>query len=317
MRGVGAGAALLLALAAAWALGDPSPFVEAGEEFHRRNRQLLQHEESSDDVEVRDGGGQMEEEVRLRESKYSTEPSNGPELFYDEDKNFLMEVKKGIIVHFYEASTGSSNLVAKARLDKPAASIKGSMTTKTDFLMNLEWKGNPIESYFGNLRLDSIMIKMIFNRSFSEWKLLDLEISKAVVAGANILDSGMQGDEKSGQELKVKSSYGYKVTAPLGLTFCCDDTGVFKPSSGAPGNRYKLGLSLPGLKLMVFDVPNTKFGPEWYCGEMLSVGLLVGIIISLFFAIVCCYGFSMLASINTMDRFDDPKGKPIHVPQTE
>ena len=79
---------------------------------------------------------------------------------------------------------------------------------------------------------------------------------------------------------QVKSSYGYKVTAPLGLTFCCDDTGVFKPSSGAPGNRYKLGLSLPGLKLMVFDVPNTKFGPEWYCGEMLSVGLLVGIIIS-------------------------------------
>lgn len=66
------------------------------------------------------------------------------------------------------------------------------MTTKTDFLMNLEWKGNPIESYFGNLRLDSIMIKMIFNRSFSEWKLLDLEVSKAVVAGANILDSGMQ-----------------------------------------------------------------------------------------------------------------------------
>ena len=37
----------------------------------------------------------------------------------------------------------------------------------------------------------------------------------------------------------------------------------------------------------------------------------------LFFAIICCYGFSMLASINTMDRFDDPKGKPIHVPQTE
>ena len=54
--------------------------VEAGEEFHRRNRQLLQHEESSDDVEVRDGGGQMEEEVRLRESKYSTEPCTNLQL---------------------------------------------------------------------------------------------------------------------------------------------------------------------------------------------------------------------------------------------
>ena len=66
------------------------------------------------------------------------------------------------------------------------------MTSNEAFTINLEWKGVPMDSTFGNLRLDSIMIKMIFNRSFSEWKLLDLEISKAVVAGANILDSGMQ-----------------------------------------------------------------------------------------------------------------------------
>jgi hypothetical protein len=28
-------------------------------------------------------------------------------------------------------------------------------------------------------------------------------------------------------------------------------------------------------------------------------------------------GFTMLASINTMDRFDDPKGKQIYIPQTD
>ena len=79
---------------------------------------------------------------------------------------------------------------------------------------------------------------------------------------------------------QVKSSHGYKVTAPLGLTFCCADTGVFMPASAASGNRYKVGLSFPGLRLMVFDVPNTKFGPEWYCGELMSIGLLVGVIIT-------------------------------------
>ena len=79
---------------------------------------------------------------------------------------------------------------------------------------------------------------------------------------------------------QVKSSHGYKVTAPLGLTFCCADTGVFRPASAASGNRYKVGLSFPGLRLMVFDVPNTKFGPEWYCGELMSIGLLVGVIIT-------------------------------------
>ena len=84
MRGVGAGSAILLALAAAaWALGDSdsSLFVEAGEDFPRRNRELLQYEESIDDVEVRDGDVQKEEEGRPRESKYSTEPCTNLQLF--------------------------------------------------------------------------------------------------------------------------------------------------------------------------------------------------------------------------------------------
>ena len=37
----------------------------------------------------------------------------------------------------------------------------------------------------------------------------------------------------------------------------------------------------------------------------------------IFFTLICYWGFSMLASIQTMDRFDDPKGKQIHVPQTD
>jgi len=307
MRGLAFGYALLAL--AALALGDSSSFFEVDEEFHRRNRELLQDYENPDDVEVSDddGGEDEEEERRPKEPVYSTEPSNGPTLFYDDTKNFLMEVKPGIAVNFYEAESNSTKPIAKVVLDQRATSVKGSMTSDRAFTINLEWKGIPMDSTFGNLRLESIMIKMTFLRTAKEWRLENLEASKTAVAGANLLDSQTQ----------VKSSYGYKVTAPLGLTFCCADPGVFRPASAASGNRYKVGLSFPGLRLMVFDVPNTKFGPDWYCGEMMSIGLLVGVIITLFFAIICCYGFSMLASINTMDRFDDPKGKPIHVPQTE
>lgn len=302
---------LVLAVSAASALGDSS-FFEVDEEFHRRNRELLQDYENPNDVEVNDDdNGEDEDEDEGRPQKepvyYSTEPSNGPTLFYDDTKNFLMEVKPGIVVNFYEAESNSSKPTAKVVLDQRATSVKGSMTSDRAFTINLEWKGTPMDSKFGNLRLESIMIKMTFLRTAKEWRLENLEASKTVVGGANLLDSQTQ----------VKSSYGYKVTAPLGLTFCCADPGVFRPASAASGNRYKVGLSFPGLRLMAFDVPNTKFGPDWYCGEMMSIGLLVGILITLFFATICIYGFSMLASINTMDRFDDPKGKPIHVPQTE
>ena len=76
MRGLVAGAAVLFL--AALALGDPSSFVEVDEEFHRRNRELLQDYENPDDVEVSDGAGgekdEQEEERRIQEPVYSTEP---------------------------------------------------------------------------------------------------------------------------------------------------------------------------------------------------------------------------------------------------
>jgi V-type H+-transporting ATPase S1 subunit len=70
------------------------------------------------------------------------------------------------------------------------------------------------------------------------------------------------------------------------------------------------------MQLQAFNVKH-KFGPEWDCSNMMPVGLLVGLVVTLFFALICYWGFSMLASIQTMDRFDDPKGKQIYVPQTD
>ena len=47
----------------------------------------------------------------------------------------------------------------------------------------------------------------------------------------------------------------------------------------------------------VFEVRRGKFGPMWECGELMSIGLWVGLIVSLGFALICAWGFTMLASI--------------------
>ena len=47
----------------------------------------------------------------------------------------------------------------------------------------------------------------------------------------------------------------------------------------------------------VFEVKRGKFGPMWECGELMSIGLIVGLIVSLGFALICAWGFTMLASI--------------------
>ena len=47
----------------------------------------------------------------------------------------------------------------------------------------------------------------------------------------------------------------------------------------------------------VFEVKRGKFGPMWECGELMSIGLWVGLLVSLGFALICAWGFTMLASI--------------------
>ena len=48
----------------------------------------------------------------------------------------------------------------------------------------------------------------------------------------------------------------------------------------------------------LFQVRRGRFGPEWECGDMISIGLWLGILVTLGFALICAWGFSMLASIN-------------------
>ncbi len=43
-------------------------------------------------------------------------------------------------------------------------------------------------------------------------------------------------------------------------------------------------------------------GPLWTCGSWMSIGVWVGLVISVFLALITCWGFTMLANINTMDR---------------
>lgn len=180
------------------------------------------------------------------------------------------------------------------------------MINDNDFSVTIDWKSDSTNSVKG-LKVSGLVLKMGFTRDSKEYKMKDLEVAKIQVNDKDVV----------GNELQVTTRYGYMVKAPRGLSFCCTAPGMFAPAPGGTDGEYKIGITFPDMQLQVYDVPRAKFGPHWYCGEIFSIGLWVGIIITLFFASICYWGFGMLAAINTMDRFDDPKGKPIHVPQGE
>ena len=175
-------------------------------------------------------------------------------------------------------SGGSTEVLGKAQ------AIDGSNNINGESIVSIDWKGK--------------MLKMTFNTSNTDFILLSMDYS-----------------EGSKQELNAKTSHGYKVEAPRGLAWACEAPGMFK---ALPGGSIE-GITLPGVRIQANfdDTRLRRFGPLWYCGEVMPIALWVGLIVSLFFAYICYWGFSMLASINTMDRFDDPKGKQIYVPQSD
>lgn len=60
-----------------------------------------------------------------------------------------------------------------------------------------------------------------------------------------------------------------------------------------------------------------KFGRPNDCTGFFTIPILSGLFAGLILILVLFYGISMISSITTMDRFDDPKGKTISVNVTE
>ena len=60
------------------------------------------------------------------------------------------------------------------------------------------------------------------------------------------------------------------------------------------------------------NVPRLAFNRDVYdCVGTFSVGSWMGIVCSLVLASILMFGYLMLQSVQTMDRFDDPKQKQI------
>jgi len=58
---------------------------------------------------------------------------------------------------------------------------------------------------------------------------------------------------------------------------------------------------------------NEKFSDGWDCVVFFTEGIWMAIITVLLMTIIILFGLNMIASLKTMDRFDDPKGKTITV----
>lgn len=105
---------------------------------------------------------------------------------------------------------------------------------------------------------------------------------------------------------------------PLKMSYSCSVKRVL-PASNATSSGATMKMVLNGFQYEAFPKSSNpgKFDGAWDCVGFFTVPVWMSLISVLIFLIVLFWGLWMLADVKTMDRFDDPKGKSIVVPNTD
>ncbi|CAL4067850.1 unnamed protein product, partial [Meganyctiphanes norvegica] len=143
--------------------------------------------------------------------------------------------------------------------------------------------------------------KFIFVRS--KWTLsyvegnLDASMSRDLV---------FQMHKRKNELVPNKMSYSCSVKRIL--------TSSNKTSSGGT-----MQMVLNGFQYEAFpsQLSKGKFDGSWDCVGFFTIPVWMSLITIFIFLIILFWGLWMLSDVKTMDRFDDPKGKTINVPNTE
>ncbi|XP_055918799.1 V-type proton ATPase subunit S1 [Eupeodes corollae] len=103
-----------------------------------------------------------------------------------------------------------------------------------------------------------------------------------------------------------------EVNAPTNFSYSCGNQ-TFS-SKGADSNKIIIWNSLQMQAPFNDATPeNFNFSDAWYCVGFFSSGILAGLFVVFILLGIMSVGICWMLDINTMDRFDDPKGKTITI----
>ncbi|XP_030623638.1 ATPase H+ transporting accessory protein 1a [Chanos chanos] len=111
------------------------------------------------------------------------------------------------------------------------------------------------------------------------------------------------------------------IYAPVEYSYRCESVTSFRYAMLTPrsskDNANDWRVSFDDFQIQGFKVSGKDFSYASDCAGFFTPGIWMGLVTSLLMVLVLTYGLHMIMQLRTMDRFDDPKGPAISVPQTE
>ncbi|XP_008286051.1 V-type proton ATPase subunit S1b [Stegastes partitus] len=110
------------------------------------------------------------------------------------------------------------------------------------------------------------------------------------------------------------------IYAPAEYSFHCQSVTSFQDALLLPNttDQPQWRLNFVNFQIQGFGLTNgANFSYASDCAGFFTAGIWMGLLTSLLMLLIFVYGLHMIMQLNTMDRFDDPKGPSISVPQSE
>ncbi|XP_067935456.1 V-type proton ATPase subunit S1-like [Watersipora subatra] len=127
------------------------------------------------------------------------------------------------------------------------------------------------------------------------------------------VEDGLGGWMMNGTTVNDASTSVPRISAPLQFSYHCSTELTWAKISNSSAT-----LTIQTLQIQVFDFKvAAKFGLPYDCVGFFTIPIWTGLIASFLLIAVTTYGLYMLSSIQTFDRYDDPKSKPLTVTISE
>ncbi|XP_043936204.1 V-type proton ATPase subunit S1 [Protopterus annectens] len=181
----------------------------------------------------------------------------------------------------------------------PPLSLSGSSCESNVSRLVLNYKA---AKGFDNLKLTFVMSKSKYAVSNREWFTMErVEIS------ANQTNATFNASD---------------IYAPATYSFHCQYVSNLPRYSSMLVPRFSTNweLTITDFQIQGFGLNGTNgtnFAYASDCTGFFTPGIWMGLVTTLLFVFILTYGLHMIMNLKTMDRFDDPKGPTISVPQTE
>ncbi|XP_023812794.1 V-type proton ATPase subunit S1 [Oryzias latipes] len=247
-------------------------------------------------LQARGGYRERERQSRIRERAGVYRPVE----FKEEEKTCILLWAKGLSVSILRGGRWEEHDLTPSTFGEGAnVPINGSSCDKNKARLVLNYKG-----VLGhrNFKLIFAMSQRHYKVSSRRWFTLD---------SVELEYDGTKATFNGSREIYAPAEYSFRCQSVTS-----DRWPLLVPRSAKdPANQWK--VSFEDFQIQGFNLSGSEFSYASDCAGFFSAGIWMGLMTSLLMVLVLTYGLHMIMQLNTMDRFDDPKGPAISVPQTE